>query len=268
MTASYYLWKWADNDLPGKPNDVFSELLRGKMHSALQPFDARPLLKRLATLALDRRQLGEEWNWQVQPANDSSLARFVFLQGPMIDGTKERYRRFSDAMGGLGISGYDEQYGYVIQGMRPKLNCFFWGQHPRERVYDIAAEELPMLLRRIDPHGDDPFAILEDRRHYFVQCYAHKRRFCVEWRENFDTITWKDYVHWRALLPKQSEAPQGKPRREHGHSNHETLMFADTLRIFQAFVQEKPRPSRYHWRDIRRQLEREDARRKKERAAK
>lgn len=263
MISSYYLWKWADNDLPGKPNDVFADLVRGQMHPALQPFDARSVLERLTALAADRRKLGEDWDWQVQQADNPVHTHFIFLRAPMIDGTRERYIRFSDAMKGLELSGYDEQFGYVIQGMRPKLNCFFWGQCPRERSYDISADELPVFLRRIDAHNTDPFAVLEDRRHYFVQCYAHKRRFCVEWRENYDLANWKKFMHWRALTPKRPGSPQVKFRNNHGHSDHDTLTFADTLRIFQAFLRGDSRPSRYCWRDIRPQLRREAARRKK-----
>ena len=40
MISSYYLWKWADNDLPGKPNEVFSALIKGALHPALQTFNA------------------------------------------------------------------------------------------------------------------------------------------------------------------------------------------------------------------------------------
>lgn len=51
MSASYYFWKWADNDLPGRPGDVHAALLRGELHPALQPFDARPLLEELGAAA-------------------------------------------------------------------------------------------------------------------------------------------------------------------------------------------------------------------------
>ncbi len=47
MIAEYYFWKWADNDLPGKPAEVYASLLRGEMHPALQTFDARPLVMEL-----------------------------------------------------------------------------------------------------------------------------------------------------------------------------------------------------------------------------
>ena len=268
MISSYYLWKWADNDLPGKPNQVFSTLLQGELHPALQTFNARPLLCRLETFAESRRELGEEWNWEVHPSDNPSDARFVFLTGPHLNDSKDRAASFSDAMVRLEISGYDEQYGHVIHLLQPKLNCFLYGQDYRERHYDITADEVPELLRRIDREDRDPFGVLEDRRHYFVQCCAHERRFCVEWRENYDTNNWDDFAHWRASIPKQPRAIREQLPTRHRHRDYDTLTFADTVRVFQAFVQGDPKPSRYRWRDIKPLLEREEARRKKRRSGK
>lgn len=261
MISSYYLWKWADNDLPGKPNQIFAALVRGELHPALQTFDARPLLLRLEVFAGRLHKRGEEWNWQVHPADNRTSARFVFLTGPHLNNSEDRVRRFSEAMKGLGISGYDEQYGHVIHVLDPKLNCFVFGQDHRERHYDITAEELPPLLRRIDAQARDPFAVLEDRRRHFVQCYAHKRRFCVEWRANYDTNNWDHFEHWRASI-SEGRGVIPSPRKRCGH---DTLSFADTLRIFQAFVQGDPKPSRYRWRSIKGLLEREETSRKKRR---
>jgi len=268
MISSYYLWKWADNDLPGKPNQVFSTLLQGELHPALQTFNARPLLRRLEKFADRRRQQGEEWNWEVNPSENPSNTRFVFLTGPHLNDSEDRARSFSDSMNGLQISGYDEQYGHVIHLLQAKLNCFLYGQDHRERHYDITAQDLPALLRHIDREACHPFAVLEDRRHYFVQCCAHERRFCVEWRENYDTNNWDDFEHWRASIPKQLGAIRKQPPTRRDHTDHATLTFADTVRVFQAFVQGDPKPSRYRWHDIKPLLEREEARRKKRKLGK
>lgn len=246
MMASYYLWKWADNDLPGKPDQVFADLMRGKLHLALQTFDARRLLRRLEIFADKRRALGEEWNWQILPDRAPMTALFVFLSGPLLNGTEDRVRSFAKAMNGLDISGYDEQYGHVIPSLPPKTNCLLFGQDSRERYYELTAEELPTLLSHIDGSMRNPFAVLEDRRHYFVQCLAKKRRFYVEWRENYDTNNWDDFAHWRAWLPKQACVRW---------NDRDLLTFADTVKIFQTFLQGEPKPSRYFWHDIRPELE-------------
>ncbi|MCX6907953.1 MAG: hypothetical protein NTY01_07920, partial [Verrucomicrobia bacterium] len=75
--ASYYFWKWADNDLAGKPTEVFAALMRGELHPALQRFDARPLLRRLEKLAAADRKRGEEWEWQLHPQSSPENVRFV-----------------------------------------------------------------------------------------------------------------------------------------------------------------------------------------------
>ena len=268
MISSYYLWKWADNDLPGKPNEVFSTLIKGELPPALQTFNALPLLQRLETFSDSRRELGEEWFWRVQPEKNLTEARFVFLTGPHLNNSEDRARSFSNAMNGLEISGYDEQYGHVIHLLQAKLNCLFFGQDYRERHYDITPDEVPSLLRRIDRNARDPFVVLEDRRHYFVQCCAHQRRFCVEWRENYDTNNWDDFKQWRTSTAAVVTAQRklAPPRR--GHRAHSTLTFAETVQIFQTFLRGESKPTRYRWHDIRSLLEREAARRKKGRSGK
>ena len=258
MTSSYYLWKWADNDLPGKPTEVFSTLLQGELHPALRPFNARPVLHALKTFAACRREVGEEWTWEVQPSNDPAQARFIFLTGPHLNDSRDRAVSFWESMNGLEMSGYDEQYGHVIHVLRAKLNCFLFGQDHRERYYDLTPDELPPLLHRVKLLASNPFAIIEDRRGYFVQCYAHRHRFCVEWRENYDADTDDDFGHWRASLRGPNNVST-----LHVRTKHATLQFADTLRVFQAFVRRDPKPSRYRWRSIKRELEQETERRKK-----
>ena len=266
MISSYYLWKWADNNLSGKPNEVFSKLIKGEMHPALQTFHGQPLLDRLESFADSRRKLGEEWNWQIHPDDNPMATRFVFLTGPHLNDSEDRARSFSDAMNGLDISGYDEQYGHIIHLLKPKLNVLLYGQDYRERHYDITVEEIPPLLRRVDRHARHPFAIVEDRRHYFVQCLAHERRFCVEWRENYDTNNWDNFKQWRASTTARVTAQRKLAPPQCGHRAHSTLTFAETVQIFQTFLRGESKPARYRWRDIRSLLERETARRKKGKA--
>ena len=269
MISSYYLWKWADNDLPGKPNEVFSTLIKGELPPALQTFDAQPLLRRLESFAAARRELSEEWNWQVHPNRKPMAARFVFLTGPHLNDSKERKTSFEKAMQGLVISGYDEECGHIIHALKPKLNCLQYGQDHSERHYDITPDEVPSLLRRIDHTATDPYAILEDRRDYFVQCYAHKRRFCVEWRENYDPYNnWDNFSHWRAYNLKWVRARRHAAPVHRKRSDHDTLTFAETVNIFQAFLRDEPKPPRYHWRDFKPSLEREERRKKARSGAK
>lgn len=243
MTSSYYLWKWAENDVPGKPDQVFSALVRGELHPALQTFNAQPLLRCLDTFAAGRRALGEDWNWQVHPACEPTAARFVFLTGPHLHDSEYRMKAFEKAMRSLGLSGYDEQYGHVIHLFPPKFNCLLFGQDHRERYYDVTADEVPILLGHVDGTMRAPFVVLEDNRSCFVQCYASERHFHVEWRENYDPDNSSNFQHWRAWPPTQA-CPSQAIR------DSDMMSFADTVRIFQTFLKGKPKPSCYDWKNI------------------
>ena len=263
MISSYYLWKWADNDLPGKPNEVFSTLIKGEMHPALQTFNANLVLRHLESFADNRRKLDEEWNWQVHPGNDPTAARFVFLAGPDLYDSNAQSISFRKTMRELDISGYDEEHGHIIHSLKPKFNCLQYGQDHQVRHYDITPDEVSPLLRRIDRVISDPYAILEDRRCYFVQCLAHERRFHVEWRENYDPDNnWNNFAHWRAYTLKRLKARRQTAPAQRKRPDHDTVTFAETVSIFQAFLRGESKPSRYFWRDYKPKLEREDRRKK------
>ena len=249
--ASYYFWKWADNDLPGRPVEVHAALLRGELHPALQPFDARPLLARLQEAAAEGRLLGEEWDWQAHPQASPENARFVFVTCPLINASEERLVRFYYRFVPLGLSGYDEQSGHSILGMWPKLNCFITGQYPDEAVYDIAEDDLPFLLRRIRPRRPEPWGVLRKPRDS-VTAIAEGRRYRVEWREGSDEKTCDRFTQWRARDQKRLQAL----RRKHNTNPLPTdidpnfITYADTLRIFQVFLRGESRPAQYLWRKI------------------
>ena len=246
--ASYYFWKWAENDLPGRPAEVQADLLRGKMHPALQPFDPRRLLMTLRKMAA--RHHDEEWQWEAVTNSPKTLAKFVFVTGSFRGLSEARLSRFWHAFFPLKLSGYDEQTGGVIDGLLPKLNCFKSGQSSA-RMYDVGLDDLPVLLRGIDPKESDPFATLGNRHDHFVQCWAEGRRFTVEWAGN-QFLPKTIWDQWRAQDAKRLAALGGVYGGEKVSSSKDPdlLRYADTLRIFQAFVRDEPRPTQYPWRNI------------------
>jgi len=249
--ASYYFWKWADNDLPGRPVEVHAALLRGELHPALQPFDARPLLARLQEAAAEGRLLGEEWDWQAHPQASPENARFVFVTCPLINASKERVVRFWDRFLPLGLSGYDEQSGHLIPCLRPKLNCFITGQYPHEAAYDIAEDDLPFLLRRIRAGCPEPWGELLNPQNSVV-AIAEGRRYRVEWREVPEESTPERFTQWRARDQKRLQALGGKDDTQPlpVDIDPDFITYADTLRIFQVFLRGESRPAQYLWRTI------------------
>jgi hypothetical protein len=66
MPATYYIWKWADNDLPGRPTEIVSQLCAGQLPPALQPFGPEKILGILAKVADQRRTEMSELLIEVQ----------------------------------------------------------------------------------------------------------------------------------------------------------------------------------------------------------
>ena len=251
MLKEYYFWKWADNDLPGNPAEVHAALLRGEMHSALQTFNARPLLRRLEKARDEGRDVEEEWDWQRHPQESPGKAHFVFATCPEDGGFSGKLEKVFFP---LGLACYDERRRRLVDNFFPKLNCLVWGAYP-EVLYDIQESDLKEALRRLNSKGKDAFAILTDRRNYFVQCYTYGRRFCVEWRENYDLCHPSKFEQWRAQDAKRLAAVGGA----HDHSLPENvdpdlLRFEDTLHIFKAFLRREPLPTKYTWLNITKKL--------------
>jgi hypothetical protein len=252
MLRSYYFWKWADNDLPGKPPEVWAALLRGELHPALQLFDARPLLQALEDATTEARTAGEEWEWEVHPPASPAKARFVFVTCPQLNASKERVTKFIGRFAPLGVSGCDDEGGKLLPGLNPKLNYFVTGQlSDCDIIYDITGDELPFLLRRIRPGRPDPWGELWTG-HAAVVAVKESRRFRVEWREWPDEKVRSQFVQWRARDAKRLAALGGKDdiQKLPRETDPDFLTYADTLNIFQAFLRGESRPAQYHWRYI------------------
>ncbi len=264
-TSSYYLWKWADNDLPGQPNEVVADLVCGEMHPSLQVFDPEPVTSELQRTLQEGLLSNEEWTWQVCLAGSNNQARFVHASCLLKDNPTFSREPFLDRLDALGISGYDEQRGRLIECLSPKLNTFQSEQWWDEPHYDIDSNELAVLLRRLNSADPNPFACLEDRRGDFVQCMAYGRRYCVEWHEWLDPKNWEHTAPWRLeCLPVSAKRrrfiPAGVKYRvvkgkdwvecATGKSDHDTITFGETLAIFRAFLRGEPKPARYRWRNI------------------
>ena len=265
QASTYYLWKWANNALPGQPNEVFSELLRGRIHPALQPFDARPILQQLQATAEKRRILEEEWEWQIMPAAIPGHAHSIFLKCPTVPKMGGYCRQFAHLCYKWNLSGYDEQYGTIISCLLPKKNCFVvgWNLDDAEEKYDVSEADLTELLRRLQP-GD--YAIFGNRVNHSVTCSACHNGFKVGWRAYlYDSITdSSNSDSWQAgyRLPV-GERPQYRIVRKERvgrdwewHTvrvkdfENEKLRFDDVVLIFQAFLRGESRPAQYQWRSM------------------
>jgi hypothetical protein len=255
--ASCYFWKWADNDLPGKPMEVHAALLRGDRHPALQAFDARPISAAIEALANDAApEERDQWEWIVEPARQEHEAIFILLNRPSPVERKSMHHQLARQLLPHDVTCFNETLGMLEDCFPPKLNKFKAGQWPGEVLYDLTPADLPVLIKRLRPKSPDPFAILNNRQTHFVQCYRDPEGFCVEWREN-DIRDCRKFQQWRAQDRKRLET-LNVPYTRHGippGEDPDLLSFADTLRIFEAFVRAESRPSRNHWMNINHWLE-------------
>ena len=270
-SASYYLWKWADNDLSGPPAEVFADLLRGRLHPALQPFDARPVLHDLQALAGPHRPLDVEWDWKVLPGNQPSQAHALFLQCPVIPTLGTYSKQFATIAYRWGLSGYDEQRTKLIDCLTAKKNAlvFFWGTGQEEEKYDISVTDLPALLRRLDSNQlDSCYANFWNHLNHHVACIPKAGRFEVEWRIFPDPADMNNWDQWRAghhtplgIKPRSwldCEDRVGPDWNCHTvrvrQFDNELLSLAEMLEIFSAFLRNEPRPAKYQWRSLRQEL--------------
>jgi hypothetical protein len=252
MIASCYFWKWADNNLSGKPNEVHAALLRGELHPAVQTFDARPVLTAIEAMAnASPAEERDEWEWLAEPAKKKQKAIFVLLNCPRPPVSETMHKLLARQLLRLDVTCFDEALGMLGDCFPPKLTELKRGQWPGEMLYDITADELPVLLRQTDPSFPNPYTILSDRRTHFVQCLRKSKGYVVEWREN-DIHDFRNFNQWRAQ-DVQKLAALKVPYTRGGIAaakDPDLHRYADTLNIFRAFLLQQSRPARYHWMKI------------------
>ena len=84
MPTEYYIWKWAENDLPGQPAEILTQLATGDLPPALEQFLVRKLYPRLARVL-------DQWRSELSeifvdpPVTLPGAARFIRLRHPLGD---------------------------------------------------------------------------------------------------------------------------------------------------------------------------------------
>lgn len=260
MTASYYLWKWAETDLSCPPDEVLAQLLAGRRHPGITAFDPTRLLEHLDRGNSAGLAQGEQWEWQVIPAANTGAAIAVFLSGEIPESLRDEQVVMAQVLWPLlleeGMSLCCETTGPCL-GPRNRKNHFTTGQGMA--AFDVSEKtvrELLLTLRRSQP---DPFAILDNRRGDFVQCYLDKkRRYVLEWRQ-FHKPLWDDsssthFSHWRLMDPKRLAALPAELKNSKAESppdqDPDLVEFSLVLEAFRAFIRDEPPPRLEHWRLI------------------
>ncbi|MFA7159327.1 MAG: hypothetical protein WC299_08490, partial [Kiritimatiellia bacterium] len=162
----YYIWKWAENDEKGKPNDVFASLMQGQLHPALKPFSENyeDLFKPLRRLC--SKDGGTFYQEQVKDKN-TGLTIAIHIIGkhsdpnPVID----------DMLAHTELETCSILDGKMTNCSLPKHFCFrFDSSRSFPPVYDFEYDELPALISDINnPYNN--FGILKDDRNHVIQVF-------------------------------------------------------------------------------------------------
>jgi len=250
MPTEYYIWKWADNDLPGRPAEVEDGLCAGDLPPALQQFLVRKVYPRLVkVLNRCRAELSEIL---VDPQlTAAGAARFIRLRHPLGDSAWLANQ--------LLWSGWDAEltvYNATAQRLigLPKRNVV---EMPAGRqCVDIGRADIPGLLHQLAQEPDLAALACYDRDGNMFQVWAHQRRYAVEWQ----VLPARDFnLHriWVAgrPLPTQRRARLGALENGLELYSRELLEMAEVAGLWAAFLAGAKLPASHVWRDVTRNLD-------------
>ena len=116
----------------------------------------------------------------------------------------------------------------------------------------LLAPTLPEILAAVDsltPRGGPGFLVLEGAGGDYAQAAGGDGSFMAEWLQHSGQL----FQHWVAGLPDYTSSKQIQILTNGAFitvNENERLQAADVKAILEAFVNCKPRPSRFAWREI------------------
>jgi hypothetical protein len=244
--ATYFIWKWADNNLPGRPADVVADLCAGKCPPTIQAFDRRLACRRLAAVAGERRSAMTDLFISDPPVSDNHTSYIhVCDASPNFRGLANKLLW---AVWPMNLTLYDETHNRLL-GL-PKRNVVESPADGRQFV-DIQPGEVPTLLRALDQRWHLAAMTCYDRQGNMFQVWAHRHRFAVEWQVLPD----RDFSRHRIWIAGRTGAARrrarlGPPRRFLDLDSAEVLTMADAHRLWVRFLAGDQRPPQYEWREI------------------
>ena len=245
MAATYYIWKWSDNDVPARPADIVAQLCAGEMPDALQPFTPKSVLGRLAGVADQRRNEMSELLIEAEE-HPTGQATFIHLCDPASDSPwladKLLWAVWPD-----NLTLYSETKNRLL-GL-PKHNVVELPDGGQ--LVDIDPGAIPEQLHTLDhrPHLDA--LACYDRHGNMFQVFAHRHRYAIEWQ----VMPERDFNRHRIwvagkLITSRRHARLGSTDSWLDLFDNEVLGIADAQRLWVAFLSGVERPESYTWRDI------------------
>ncbi|MCG3147079.1 MAG: hypothetical protein PCFJNLEI_00516 [Verrucomicrobiae bacterium] len=250
MATEFYLWKWADNDLPGSPTQIIAQLASGDLPAALQPFLVRQVYPRLSKV-LDRcrSELSEIFVAPLETV--TGAARFIRLRHPL---------RAPDWLPNqLLWAVWDAELTVVnatsnrLIGL-PKRNVV---ELPAGRqLVDIHPADIPGLLQQLAHSSGLAALTCYDCAGNMFQVWAHHRRYAVEWQ----VLPVRDFNLHRIWVAGRQVETQRRTRFGTVAGgldlySRELLELGEVYHLWKSFLAGGQRPPTYHWRDVTRQVQ-------------
>lgn len=251
MVAEYYIWKWADNDLPGQPAEIVHQLAGANLPPALQPFRIWEVQPRLVKV-LKRHQLDFSEVYIDPYTETAGTTRFIRLRCPVVSPTALRTDLLW-AVWEAKLTVYQATAQRLL-GL-PKLNVV---EFPGDWQYlDIEVADIAGLLHELASERDLAALACYDRDGNMFQVWCYRRRFAVEWQILPD----RDFKWHRIWVAGRRGVPARPTRLGTVETSlelftPELLDFADAYGLWRSFLTSSCRPPQYHWRDVTRQLDR------------
>jgi hypothetical protein len=249
MATEYYIWKWANNDLPGQPSEIVEQLCTGDLPPALQQFLVRQVYPRLIkVLEQCRSELSEIL---VDPlVTTAGSARFIRFRHPL-SGSSWLANQLLWAVWEADLTVYNASANRLI-GL-PKRNVVEYpGGH---QLVDIARADIPVLLHRLAKEPSLAALTCYDRNGNMFQVWTHQRRFAVEWQ----VLPVRDFNLHRIWVAGRPSPTQRRSRLGSLNSgldlfSRELLEMDEVYSLWTSFLAGERRPEGYVWRDVTREL--------------
>lgn len=243
MATVWYIWKWADNDLPGPPSEIVARLCAGELPRALQTFCPKQVLGRLAEVADQRRTAMGELFFEAEE-HSSGKASFVYVCDHASSSPWLADKLLWSAWK-TGLTLYDEGANRLL-GL-PKQNVVELPEQGRQLV-DVLPSDIPALLDTLDGCAHLTALACYDRHGNMFQVWANARRFAAEWQ----ILPEHDFNLHQIWVAGRPVARQRHTRfvSRKDLFNNEIIGMADVHRLWVAFLAGSARPEGYLWRDI------------------
>ena len=232
--ADYYIWTWADNNLPGDPDIVIAALKSDSPHPSVTRFELAGACSKSPSL----RNLLSTCQHEVIPGTAPKADGKCLCVRLAVPDDEQSIGVITDAareLRNIRVVVYDACRNVLHESSRPKLCCFTYGR--RGSIYDFPSTEIPRLLKKLKSetcgifvHGDGRMVVIS----------GGGNGFHIEWFEPDDARN-----RYRACRKEKKTAGH----KQHGviPKDDQRIPFALAVRVMRSWHKGNVRPAVVQW---------------------